>query len=52
MLSDGDRAPIARAGELLRTDPTAYWRDAELQEAQYEAMERREARAAAVGAKR
>jgi hypothetical protein len=34
---------IARATELLRTNPGAYWRDAELQEAQYEALERQEA---------
>jgi hypothetical protein len=35
-----DAATIARASELLRTDPNAYWRDAELQEAQFEALER------------
>jgi hypothetical protein len=41
--AEEDAALIARAHELLRTDPNAYWRDAELQEAQYEALERQEA---------
>jgi hypothetical protein len=41
-----DAATIARAAELLRTDPTAYWRDVELQEAQYEALERQESASA------
>src|ERR1700730_16309900 len=36
--AEEDAATLARASELLRTDPNAYWRDAELQEAQYEAM--------------
>ena len=35
--AEEDAATIARAEELLRTDPTKYWADAELQEAQYEA---------------
>jgi hypothetical protein len=38
-----DAATIARAGELLHNDPNAYWRDVELQEAQYEALERQKA---------
>jgi len=37
-----DAATIARASELLRTNPDAYWRDHELQEAQLEALERQE----------
>jgi hypothetical protein len=41
--AEEDAATIARASELLRTDPNAYWRDAELQEAQFEALERQEA---------
>jgi hypothetical protein len=45
-----DAATIARAGELLRTDPNAYWRDPELQEAQYEALERQQAAPAAAPA--
>jgi hypothetical protein len=38
-----DAATIARASELLRTNPDAYWRDHDLQGAQLEALERREA---------
>jgi hypothetical protein len=38
-----DAATIARASELLRTNPDAYWRDHDLQEAQLEALERQEA---------
>jgi hypothetical protein len=38
--AEDDAATIARAGDLLRADPSAYWRDLELQEAQYEALER------------
>jgi hypothetical protein len=37
---DADRATLARADELLRTDPTRYWDDAELQDAAFEARER------------
>jgi hypothetical protein len=39
-LPDEDRATIARADELLRTDPARYWGDAELQDAVFEAHER------------
>ena len=38
--AEADAATIARATELMRTDLAAYWRDAELQEAQYEALQR------------
>jgi hypothetical protein len=41
--AEEDAATIARAAELLRTDPDAYWRDHELQEAQLEALERQQA---------
>jgi hypothetical protein len=41
--AEEDAATLARAHELLRTDPNAYWRDVELQEAQYEALERQKA---------
>ena len=41
--AEEDAGTIARAQELLRTDPNAYWRDPELQEAQYEALARQEA---------
>jgi hypothetical protein len=41
--TEEDAATLARGHELLRSDPNAYWRDAELQEAQYEALERQEA---------
>jgi hypothetical protein len=41
--AEEDAATIARASELLRTNPDAYWRDHELQEAQLEALERQEA---------
>src|SRR6202140_3066486 len=37
--TEEDAATLARAHEMLRSDPNAYWRDVELQEAQYEAME-------------
>src|SRR5579871_1446969 len=37
---DDDRATLARADELLRTDPARYWSDAELQDAVFEARER------------
>jgi hypothetical protein len=40
---DQDRATIARGDEALRRDPTRYWRDAELQDAVFEARERLEA---------
>jgi len=40
--AEEDAATLARAAELLRTDPAKYWKDAELQEAQYEALERQE----------
>jgi hypothetical protein len=39
-LPDEDRAAIARADELLRTDPARYWGDVELQDAVFEARER------------
>jgi hypothetical protein len=35
-----DRAILARAEELLRSDPARYWGDIELQDAAYEAHER------------
>jgi hypothetical protein len=38
--TEEDAATLARAHELLRTDPNAYWRDVELQETQFEALER------------
>jgi hypothetical protein len=38
-----DAATIARADELLRTNPDAYWRDHDLQEAVLEARERQQA---------
>jgi hypothetical protein len=41
--AEEDATTITRASELLRTDPAAYWRDAELQEAQFEALERQQA---------
>jgi hypothetical protein len=40
--AEEDAATLARATELLRKDPDAYWRDTELQEAQLEALERQE----------
>jgi hypothetical protein len=40
---DEDAATIARAAELLRTDPDAYWRDQGLQELALEARERQQA---------
>ncbi len=39
-LPDVDRATLARADELLRTDPARYWGDAELQDSAFEARER------------
>jgi hypothetical protein len=39
-LPDEDRATVARADELLRTDPARYWDDIELQDAVFEARER------------
>jgi hypothetical protein len=45
--AEEDAATIERATELLRKDPDAYWKDQELQEAQFEALERREAATAA-----
>jgi hypothetical protein len=42
-LPDQDRAVLARADELLRTDPTRYWSDLELQDAVFEARERLDA---------
>jgi hypothetical protein len=39
-LPDDDRATVARADELLRTDPARYWSDIELQDAVFEARER------------
>jgi hypothetical protein len=35
-----DRATLARADALLRSDPARYWRDGELQDAVFEARER------------
>jgi hypothetical protein len=37
---DEDRAILARADELLRSDPSRYWDDNELQDAAFEARER------------
>src|SRR5216683_5265465 len=37
---DEDRAILARADELLRSDPSRYWGDSELQDAAFEARER------------
>ena len=37
---DEDRAILARADELLRSDPSRYWSDVELQDAAFEARER------------
>ncbi len=37
---DEDRATVARADELLRSDPARYWGDIELQDAAFEARER------------
>jgi hypothetical protein len=45
-----DAATVARADELLRTNPDAYWRDVELQESVLEARERQEAAPAAAPA--
>jgi hypothetical protein len=46
--ADEGAATIARADELLRTNPDGYWRDHELQEAVLEARERQEAAPAPV----
>jgi hypothetical protein len=48
-LPDEDRAVLARADELLRTDPARYWGDLELQDAVFEARERLDAPAAQAG---
>lgn len=40
---DEDRATLARGDEALRREPARYWRDAELQDAVFEARERLEA---------
>jgi hypothetical protein len=40
--AEADAATIAKATELMRTDPNAYWRNAELQEALFESLERQE----------
>jgi hypothetical protein len=40
---DQDHATVARGDDALRTDPARYWRDAELQDAIFEARERLEA---------
>jgi len=45
-----DRATLARADDLLRTDPARYWGDAELQDAVFEARERLDRPAAEAGA--
>jgi hypothetical protein len=45
-----DAATIARATELLRIDQAAYWRDVELRDANYEALERQERAGAPVEA--
>jgi hypothetical protein len=39
-LPDEDRATLARADEMLRSDPARYWGDVELQDAVFEAHER------------
>jgi hypothetical protein len=44
-----DRATLARADELLRSDPARYWGDAELQELAFEARERLSGPAEAAG---
>jgi hypothetical protein len=41
--AEEDAATIAKADELLRTKPDAYWRDHDLQEAALEARERQQA---------
>jgi hypothetical protein len=48
--AEADRAMLARADELLRTDPARYWGDAELQDAVFEARERLDRPAADAGA--
>jgi hypothetical protein len=48
--AEADRAALARADELLRTDPGRYWDDAELQDAVFEARERQIGPAAESGA--
>jgi hypothetical protein len=47
---DEDRATVARADELLRSDPARYWGDMELQDAAFEARERLDGVAPAEGA--
>jgi hypothetical protein len=46
---DEDRATVARADELLRTEPARYWSDMELQDAAFEARERLDGLAQAEG---
>ena len=46
---DEDRASVARADELLRSDPARYWGDIELQDAAFEARERLDGVAPAEG---
>jgi hypothetical protein len=48
--AEADRATLARADDLLRTDPNRYWHDAELQDAVFEARERLSRPVAAAGA--
>ena len=47
---DEDQAVLARADELLRSDPARYWGDIELQDAAFEARERLDGLARAEGA--
>jgi hypothetical protein len=42
---------VAQPAQLLRANQAAYWRDVELQEANYEALERRESAGAPVEAR-
>jgi hypothetical protein len=46
---DEDRATVARADELLRSDPARYWSDIEVQDAVFEARERLDGVALAEG---
>jgi hypothetical protein len=46
---DEDRAVVARADDLMRSDPGRYWADIELQDAAFEARERLDGAAAAEG---
>jgi hypothetical protein len=50
-LPGDDRATLARADELLRTDPARYWGDAELQDLAFDARERLSRPAESAGAK-